>query len=382
MESSSFWRRHQSSLEGIINFHDPQPLPADQRHHAQRRFYKIVNNFDDGNRTSGYKRSLLVRYTYEYSRSELSKDTFLRAFFEFMEVDFVGEGDRDFDDQAQVGRKLAEFADFLLDNFYLPMKATSKNTLQPTPAHLSVVQRVQGRLHEFTGTLERLSFLRGLCLVRDRHRCVISRAFDKQEAVNRLNLHGDNAQDDEGKLLRRPFAYLEVAHILPHSLTQADANSELSDSKKAALMILNMFDCDVSHLVDGINIDRPSNAISLTHDFHRHFGNFDVYFEPVADQEHTYQIKSFLPSLALEGIPVTRTLYLADDQSIDPPLPRLLAIHNAIAHILHLSGAGEYIDKILRDMEETGVQRDGSTNLGRIVKLKLAGWLNDAVDVH
>ncbi|KAK2773622.1 hypothetical protein FQN52_004522 [Onygenales sp. PD_12] len=36
----------------------------------------------------------------------------------------------------------------------------------------------------------------------------------------------------------------------------------IHDSKKAALMILNMFDCDITHLIDGINIDRPLNAIS------------------------------------------------------------------------------------------------------------------------
>lgn len=146
-------------------------------------------------------------------------------------------------------------------------------------------------------------------------------------------------------------------------------------------MILNMLDCDVSHLIDGVNIDWPFNAISLTHDLHIHFDDFDVFFEPVPGQEHTYRIDTFLPLIFLEGVLVTRKLYLTNVQSIEPPSPRLLAIHCAIAHILHLSGAGQYIDNILRDMEEMGIREDGSTELGRMMKLRLGGWLDGGVDV-
>ncbi|OJD20479.1 hypothetical protein ACJ73_08186 [Blastomyces percursus] len=377
--------RHQSSLEGIINFPPPQPFAPDQRARAQRRFYDIINHFNavDNSRRHGYRRALLLRYTYEYSRSELSQDTFLRAFFQSMKVDV--EENIDFDDEEledQVGSNLATFADLLIDNFFLPLKASSHHTPQPSPTHLSSIQSVQGR-HEFTGTPDRISVLRGSCLIRDHHRCVISRKFDQKEAIVRLTEYGHDAQDDEGNPLQRQLSMiLELAHILPHSLTQANANSQLDDSKKAALMILNMFDCDVSHLVDGVNIDRPFNAMSLTHDLHAHFGNFKVFFEPVPGQEHTYRIDTFLPPGILQDIPVTRTLYLTDDRSIDPPSPRLLALHRAIAHILHLSGAGEYIDNILRDMEETGIQEDGSTELGRMVKLRLGGWPDGVVDAY
>jgi len=73
-------------------------------------------------------------------------------------------------------------------------------------------------------------------------------------------------------------------------------------------------------------------------------------------------------------LPVTRTLYLAENRAVHAPLPHLFAIHYAIAHILHLSAAGEYIDRILRDAEEHGVRADGSTELGRIVHLGLGQW--------
>lgn len=60
--------------------------------------------------------------------------------------------------------------------------------------------------------------------------------------------------------------------------------------------------------------------------------------------------------------------------SIDPPSSRLLALHCAIAHILHLSAAGDYIDKLLREMDGQGAcAADGSTELDRLLRLGLRG---------
>jgi hypothetical protein len=79
-------------------------------------------------------------------------------------------------------------------------------------------------------------------------------------------------------------------------------------------------------------------------------------------------------------LPVTRTLYQTPDHTIDPPSPRLLAIHRACAFILYLSGAGDYIGKILRDLrdlDEVGINEDGSTALGHLIGLKAGGWLDE-----
>lgn len=131
-----------------------------------------------------------------------------------------------------------------------------------------------------------------------------------------------------------------------------------------------MFDSGVAHLIEGVNIDRPSNAITLTLSHHVSFGDFRVYFEPVGET-HTYRIDTFLPAGLVEDLPVTRTLFLTEDRSIDPPSVRLLAVHRAIAHILHLSAAGDYIDHLLRDVDEFGIRADGSTDLSRLLKLRL-----------
>jgi len=48
-----------------------------------------------------------------------------------------------------------------------------------------------------------------------------------------------------------------------------DPNIEKSESKKAAIAILNMFDTGVIHLIADTDIDRPRNAISLSPEMHR-----------------------------------------------------------------------------------------------------------------
>ncbi|KAK0655463.1 hypothetical protein B0T16DRAFT_12724 [Cercophora newfieldiana] len=142
-----------------------------------------------------------------------------------------------------------------------------------------------------------------------------------------------------------------------------------------------MFDNGVIHLIEGTDIDRPRNAITLTQDLHSWFGDFDIFFEPVLDQEHTYRIQSFLHPVVTPDLPVVRTLYLTESRTVEPPSQRLLALHYAISHILHLSAAAGYITKILKDMERKGTRADGSTELGRIVTLRFGGWL-EAVHTH
>ncbi|QPC69473.1 hypothetical protein HYE68_000225 [Fusarium pseudograminearum] len=235
--------------------------------------------------------------------------------------------------------------------------------------------KTQRQDHVFSGTPERLASLRGTCLLRDRYRCVISRKFDAAEAERRFQKYGENnAIDQDGILLADPgqeFDYLEVAHILPHSLTRLDSSGELNSTKAAALAVLNMFDSGVAHLIEGVDIDRPTNALTLTLSNHMSFGDFRIYFEPVGEMPHTYRIGTFRRAVLAKGFPVTRTLFLTEDRSIDPPSARLLAVHRAIAHILHLSAAGDYIDHVLRDVDEVGIRADGSTDLSRLLKLRL-----------
>ena len=98
-------------------------------------------------------------------------------------------------------------------------------TPQPTPHLSAALHRDDDML---AGTTERLSSLRGKCLVRDRHRCVISRQFDMEEAGRRFKAKGINAVDDDGlPLANGDMDYLEAAHIIPYALGSSDDPSNL-----------------------------------------------------------------------------------------------------------------------------------------------------------
>lgn len=115
--------RHQSSLEGVIDFSTKPPLETNQRIKAKDEFYHIVNHFDNAEahgKEGPYKRSRLIRYTYEYALSETSKDNFLRAFFGATGLQIGEKEDRDI---AQIESAFFEFANYLLDNFFLPCKS-------------------------------------------------------------------------------------------------------------------------------------------------------------------------------------------------------------------------------------------------------------------
>jgi hypothetical protein len=83
----------------------------------------------------------------------------------------------------------------------------------------------------FIGTPERISALRSACLVRDRHRYIVTRRFDYSKALKRFENTGDNARDNNSNLLDKEqpgtFEPLEVAYILLYSLTRLGRGDEL-----------------------------------------------------------------------------------------------------------------------------------------------------------
>ncbi|KAK3390607.1 hypothetical protein B0H63DRAFT_120824 [Podospora didyma] len=137
--------RHQSSLGGIIKFSTEELLNDDQRARAAHQFYHIVRHFESQSsvetrrqRDALYSRPLFVRYTYEYTRSQESRDVFLRAFFQSIRLSFDEDDADSGNEQVERGLRSAlfDFADYLVDNFFLPLKAsTKKNT--PTVPRLS-----------------------------------------------------------------------------------------------------------------------------------------------------------------------------------------------------------------------------------------------------
>ncbi|KAK2813886.1 hypothetical protein FQN50_000287 [Emmonsiellopsis sp. PD_5] len=395
---SAAHHRHQASLERILDL-SVVMLSAAERADADATFNSLISHAEPLQGTSPYKKATLVRLTYEHARS---KDTFLRQFFLFVDHNSHSDDDiqpvfedglarfQGFVSQGFVSQTSApslkreaegvidSFAEYLFQNFFLPMKTAGAKTAQPSAASLSAPA-----LENVVGTPARLSTLRWDCLIRDHNRCVVTRTFNIDEAITRERRDPKNYKDDDGKLLAsdlQPFSDLEVAHIIPHSIMSAktvDGQLQLSGSKKMALSVLDMFDPGIVHLIKGPNIDHPSNAISLRSDAHTRFGLFQISFEALSEEQHTYRIhgRGAVTSRVF-NLPMTRTLLLSPNRTINPPSVKLFALHRAIAIILELSAAGEYIDRIIHHMEETWVRSDGTVELGRIVALKLDGWLD------
>ncbi len=144
-----------------------------------------------------------------------------------------------------------------------------------------------------------------------------------------------------------------------------------------------MFDPGIIHLIDGPKIDSLINALTLTLDYHRLFGEFQIYFEPTGTR-HQYRIDStergpFLRELLF---PVTRSLTLSPQSSSHgrSAIPRLLDVHRVIALIMEFSSAGEYIERVLRDMEEFDVREDRHI-WDTLQAYDFGGWL-DTLSVH
>lgn len=121
-------RRHRSSLEGVIDLSECtwRPLSPVESDKAKAAFYNIINYFDDSSNSTEekpYNRTKLVRLTYEYSHSDDPRCPFLQEFLRF--VNIAIDDCIDFNDEAAVDgirSGLNSFADFLVDNFFLPRR--------------------------------------------------------------------------------------------------------------------------------------------------------------------------------------------------------------------------------------------------------------------
>ncbi|KAL6233311.1 hypothetical protein BDW75DRAFT_232062 [Aspergillus navahoensis] len=223
-------------------------------------------------------------------------------FFSFIQQDLLDEDD----EQIGLGQK-----DALRKK---SLTALAGKTPQPTPA-LSRSTTADVAI----GTPQRVSNLRKSCLIRDRYPCVITRRFDAQEAQNRYKRSGRDARDDDGESLlpeRDIMAYLE-------SLT-----GEGGDRKLIAHRVLTML-----------------------------FGNFEIAFEPVGTQLHTYKV-DYVESDRMgrvEKLPVTVRLFLTPDRSVDPPSPQLLAIHAGDEGEILQNGSTRVDDYVWFRLRETSV---------------------------
>jgi hypothetical protein len=98
-------------------------------------FYRIIGHFEaiettrSSKRPPGskqYNRPAFVRLTFKYTRTPESQDKFLQAFFSCMALDIDEDDNLNLDDDdddsiaTDLNQALSDFADYLLNYFFLP----------------------------------------------------------------------------------------------------------------------------------------------------------------------------------------------------------------------------------------------------------------------
>ena len=128
--------RHQSSLEGVIDFSSPQSLEPDQRNRATNIFNQIMARYKPcQTEGKGYKQITLLRVAHE---AVISRDNFLSCYFLFVEKDlcqgkdiselslsqalsrYVNLGSWSREQKKKLQKSVTAFFDYLINNFFLP----------------------------------------------------------------------------------------------------------------------------------------------------------------------------------------------------------------------------------------------------------------------
>lgn len=130
--------RHQSSLEGFIDFSSPQILDSDLHNKATDIFNQIITQYEPSQtEDEGFKWATLLRVTHEFMGS---KDNFLSYFFIYAEMELWQGDDKSEPNLSEALLRYASldswsrekkgefktclitFADYLVQYFFLPCK--------------------------------------------------------------------------------------------------------------------------------------------------------------------------------------------------------------------------------------------------------------------
>lgn len=253
--------------------------------------------------------------------------------------------------------RLQTLADDLLRGFFIPFQAAGGHTPIPTQTHDDV-----------DASPTPLSGLRAACLLRDSDRCVITRELDWSRQSEYNAQHPTDPSEEDNVTTK-------VTHIIPHSFNTQNADGTIGPARTYIWRIMNTLDPGISKTLAGTTIDTPRNALTLCADLHFRFGHLKWYLEPT-QTPHSYTMH--LP----RGERIPRRLLPPGDGVVTfnaaaaepPPEPRLLAFHRACCLILRVSGAGEYVNRVLVEMDrmvDVGVlAADGSSDLSQFWRLR------------
>lgn len=199
--------------------------------------------------------------------------------------------------------------------------------------------------------------LRQNCLRRDGYQCVLTKCWTNSQKPYSL------------KQRRGP---LRAVHILPFALGNFTNDDVRRRSSMVWTNIFRYFPSVRSQLAMSIeNVNKENNMMMLFSPLHEEFGGFHLILEPT-ETPNRYRVKTFpsfstiISDLLPRGGFVTLTSHVPD---LPLPAAEYLQLHAAIGNILHASGRGELIAKLMRGLRGAALARDGSSNVGDLLSV-------------
>ncbi|KZV85457.1 hypothetical protein EXIGLDRAFT_726115 [Exidia glandulosa HHB12029] len=153
--------------------------------------------------------------------------------------------------------------------------------------------------------------------------------------------------------------YLHAVHIIPESI-----NTNLAHDRDSIRRVISMFgDPEMLQELEGSNIHRLENVMTLSGTAHGKWGGLRLWLEPMPD-EQKYKVEwarifDVSPEVPTE-ISFTQAPSTADSAL---PLPdrRYLALRAMVARVAHLSGAERWIRNYYERVQDTYVLSSGGS---------------------
>ncbi|TFK69181.1 hypothetical protein BDN72DRAFT_959738 [Pluteus cervinus] len=196
---------------------------------------------------------------------------------------------------------------------------------------------------------------KALALLRDGYKCVLSGRYDIDVAIA-------NDISTQTVLEAGGGIYTRCVHILPDPTYFEDTNPEPErDYSASVLGVLKAFGYDIENLT-GAKVHSLFNVMSLDPNFHEYFSRLEIWFEPTLTP-HCYTIETYLPIL-IPATPITFNTSSDPESVLNLPLPsaELLVLHATCAKVAYMSGAGERLDELDREIDDTGVLASDGTS--------------------
>ncbi|KAH9829044.1 uncharacterized protein C8Q71DRAFT_718745 [Rhodofomes roseus] len=200
-------------------------------------------------------------------------------------------------------------------------------------------------------------------LVRDDHRCVLTRMVDRHSLREGLAVQ---------RWPEEPVVDTRCSHIFPDSLGSIEAGESGNEEHQVGTVwtILQRFGYeDVYNELKadqkGTGIHRLNNILTLAPTIQGAFDDMELWLEAIPDKANHYRVvlAPYLAHKSLDhGLQENVQFVVHGNCDLPLPNPRCLSIHAACCRIAHMSGAAKYLDVIFRDMEELDVlAEDGAS---------------------